>query len=86
MSPRSTVTVRDLRNEFPKVKKLVEEQGEVVVSEQGIPRYRLVLYTAATGKRRARPKDYLARLLRYQPRPSTASQARALHDENRGSR
>ena len=43
----ATVTVRDLRNQFPKVRKLVETQGEVVLTEEGRPRYRLIAYTPA---------------------------------------
>ena len=86
MSARAQATIRELRNEFPKVKRLVEEQGEVVVTEQGTPKYRLTLYTAAAGTKRPRRKDYLARLRRHQPRPLDAEEAQALHDENRGSR
>lgn len=81
-----TATIRELRNEFPKVKKLVEAAGEVVVTDQGTPRYRLVLYTPATRKTRSRRKDYMVRLRRHQPRPLGAADARALHEENRGSR
>ena len=43
----NTVSVRDLRNQFPKVRKLVETQGEVVLTEKGRPRYRLTAYTPA---------------------------------------
>jgi antitoxin (DNA-binding transcriptional repressor) of toxin-antitoxin stability system len=80
------VTVRDLRNHFPKLRKLVEEQGEVVVTDQGTPRYRLTLYTPAVREPPPPPKDYLARLRRHQPRPLSAAAARALDDENRGAR
>jgi hypothetical protein len=86
MTTRATATIRELRNEFPKVKRLVEEQGEVVVTDQGTARYRLTLYTSGVGKKKPRKKDYLARLRRHQPRALSAAQASALHDENRGSR
>ena len=33
----TSVTVRDLRNQFPKVRKLVETQGEVVLTRRGGP-------------------------------------------------
>lgn len=82
----ATATVRDLRNHFPKVKRLVEEQGEVVVTEQGTAKYRLVLHTPSVRRRRPRPKDYLARLRRYQPRPLSRAEARALDEANRGAR
>ena len=80
-----TVTIRDLRNKFPKVRKLVEAEGEVLLSESGRPKYRLVLHTERPAK--APPAvDYWARLTAYQPTPLTAAQSRALHDENRGDR
>lgn len=79
-------SVRELRNQFPKVKRLVEEQGEVLVTEQGTPRYRLTLYTPAVREGAPPAKDYLARLRRHQPRPLGAAAARALDDENRGTR
>ena len=82
----ATATVRDLRNRFPQIKKLVEQEGEVVVTEQGTPRYRLTPYSQARRKPPAPPKDYLKRLRRYQPRPISAAAAKALHDANRGER
>jgi antitoxin (DNA-binding transcriptional repressor) of toxin-antitoxin stability system len=78
-------SIRDLRNHFPKVRRLLETQGEVILTEKGKPRYRLSLYTPdIPGK--PEPVDYWARLNSYQPRTLTKSQARALHDENRGER
>ena len=82
----ATATIRDLRNHFPKVRKLVEAEGEVVVTEQGSPKYRLTPYTPAAGKKAPAPKDYLRRLRRHQPRPSSAAAAKALHEANRGRR
>jgi antitoxin (DNA-binding transcriptional repressor) of toxin-antitoxin stability system len=81
----ATASIRDLRNHFPKVRKLVEAQGEVLLSENGRPRYRLILHTEAP-KPDAPPVDYWARLTAHQPKPLTAAQARALHDDNRGDR
>ncbi len=81
----TTTTIRDLRNHFPKVRKLLESEGEVLLTERGKPRYRLTLYTPAQTE--APPKiDYWARLNGYQPGPLTAAEARALHEENRGER
>jgi Phd_YefM. len=81
-----TTTVRDLRNRFPQVKKLVELEGEVVVTEHGTPRYRLTRFSPADPKKPAPPKDYLKRLRRHQRRPISAAAAKALHDVNRGAR
>jgi antitoxin (DNA-binding transcriptional repressor) of toxin-antitoxin stability system len=82
----TTATVRDLRNRFPKVKKLVETEGEVLVTDRGQPRYRLTLYAPVPSGIRPAPKDYVARLRRFQPRPLSASAAKALDEENRGGR
>jgi len=81
----ATSTVRDLRNHFPKVRKLVEAEGEVLLTEKGKPKYRLVLYTPARAQKPA-PVDYWARLISYQSETLTAAQVRQLHDENRGDR
>lgn len=80
-----STSIRDLRNRFPKVRKLVETLGEVILTEKGKPRYRLTLYSPASAETPPRI-DYWARLTAYQPRSMTKAQARALHDENRGDR
>lgn len=82
----ATATIRELRNHFPRVKKLVEQEGEVVVTDQGTPRYRLTLYTPVDRKTAPAAKNYMARLRRHQPRRMSAAMARALHDANRGDR
>jgi antitoxin (DNA-binding transcriptional repressor) of toxin-antitoxin stability system len=81
----ATATVRELRNQFPKVRKLLEAEGEVVITEQGAPRYRLIGHTP-TATQSPPAKDYMARLGRHQPRPIGAAAARALHEANRGER
>ena len=81
----ATSTIRDLRNHFPKVRKLLETSGEVLLTERGKPRYRLTLYTPSQVAEPP-PVDYWARLNAYQPRAMTKAQSRALHDENRGGR
>jgi antitoxin (DNA-binding transcriptional repressor) of toxin-antitoxin stability system len=82
----ATVTIRNLRNEFPKVKEVVEAEGEVIVTDKGRPRYKLVLYTPVAPTKRVRAKDYMARMRRHQPRPLSAAAAKSLHEENRGER
>jgi len=84
LTMNSTATIRDLRNRFPEIRKRLESEGEVLVTERGKPRYRLTLYAP---KKAAVPAvDYWERLKSYQPRPMTKAQARELHDENRGER
>ena len=46
----ATATIRDLRNSFPKIRKLVEADGEVLLSESGQTKYRLVLHTVRPAK------------------------------------
>jgi antitoxin (DNA-binding transcriptional repressor) of toxin-antitoxin stability system len=41
------IGIRDLRNHFPKVRHLLEAEGEVLLTEKGRPRYRLTLYSPA---------------------------------------
>jgi antitoxin (DNA-binding transcriptional repressor) of toxin-antitoxin stability system len=83
----ATATIRDLRNRFPRVKAMIETEGEVIVTDKGEPKYKLTLYSPASSKKRSRAaKDYVSRLRRFQPRPMTAAKARALEDENRGER
>ena len=80
------VTIRNLRNEFPKVKEAVEAEGEVIITDNGEPRYKLVLYTPTATAKKGRAKDYMARMRQHQARALTASAAKALHEENRGER
>lgn len=82
----STATVRDLRNRFPRVRKLLESEGEVLVTDRGQPKYRLTLYAPARPRKKPASKDYVARLKRFQPRPIGVSAARGLDEENRGGR
>ena len=81
----ATTTIRELRNNFPRVRKLVEAEGEVVVTEQGTPKYRLTPYRRPRSTT-APAKDYLARVRRHQPDPLSAEDATDLHDTNRGAR
>ena len=81
----ATASIRDLRNHFPKVRKLVETEGEVLLSENGRTRYRLLLHTEPPAQA-APVVDYWARLIAHQPAPLSPAQARALHADNRGDR
>lgn len=81
----ATATIRDLRNRFPKIRKLVESEGEVLLSESGQTKYRLVLHTPTPAKAPP-PVDYWRRLTAYHPTPLTPADSRALHEDNRGDR
>ena len=82
----ATASVRDLRNRFPEIKKLVEAEGEVIVTEKGQPKYKLTRFTPSRALKTPPVKDYMARLRRYQLRPMSSAATKSLHDENRGSR
>ena len=82
----ATASIRDLRNRFPKIKEMVETQGEVIVTDRGQPKYRLTLFTPGQSAKARPAKDYMARLRRHQQRPISAAAAKFLRDENRGSR
>ena len=82
----ASATIRELRNNFPKIRKLVEQEGEVVVTYQGTPKYRLTRFMRSTRPATPAPKDYMARLRRHQPRSLGPAAAKALHDANRGER
>ena len=82
---KPVTTVRELRGSFPKVKKLVETEGAVIVSDHGEPKYLLTLYTPPPRKAPT-SKDYMARLSKFQPQPMSPAATNSLHDENRGDR
>jgi len=82
----STASIRDLRNRFPRVRKLLESQGEVLLTDRGVARYRLSVYSGPRAARQPAPKDYLARIKRRQPRVMSAAAAKALDEETRGGR
>jgi len=81
----ATASIRDLRNHFPKIRKLLDADGEVLLTEKGRVKYRLVPHSPAPAKEPP-PLDYWARLLAYQPRAMSAAQARALQEDLRGER
>ncbi len=82
----AVATIRDLRNHFPKVRDLVESEGEVIVTDKGKPRYKLTLYSPAGAGKAVRSKDYMARLNQHQPRPLSRNAAKSLGSDNRGDR
>jgi antitoxin (DNA-binding transcriptional repressor) of toxin-antitoxin stability system len=77
-------TIRDLRTQFPRLKQVIDREGEILVTDHGRPAYVLRAYRAA------RPVvekiDYLARLKARQSRPLSARTSRALDEANRGDR
>jgi antitoxin (DNA-binding transcriptional repressor) of toxin-antitoxin stability system len=56
-----TASIRDLRTRFPEVRKLLEQQGEIVVTDRGKPVMVLRAYHSRQAGRRA-TVDYYERL------------------------
>jgi antitoxin (DNA-binding transcriptional repressor) of toxin-antitoxin stability system len=82
---KKTATIRQLRTEFPKVRKMIQHEGEVVVTERGQAAYIIRPYQAPR-KAKRKKIDYYARLLSYMPEPISAEASRAIDDWNRGDR
>lgn len=82
-----TASIRQLRTEFPKVRALIEREGEVVVTERGQAAYVIKPYVALP-KKKGKPErfDYYARLIKRMPKPISAAASQAIDDLNRGDR
>jgi hypothetical protein len=77
--------------EFPEVRKLLEREGEVILTDHGRPAYVLSEHPDRQSKRTVRSKkpakfDYYARLLSHMPKPISAEASRAIDDLNRAER
>lgn len=86
-----TATVRQLRTQFRQVRKLVEQAGEVILTERGRPAYVISEHPNRQLQRAVRSKkpakfDYYARLLSNMPKPISAEASRAIDDLNRAER
>jgi antitoxin (DNA-binding transcriptional repressor) of toxin-antitoxin stability system len=82
---RPTATIRDLRTRFPKIREMVDREGEVVVTHRGEPSFVLRRYQPEPSKRPA-AIDYFARLSKRMPKPMSLKKTRALDDANREDR
>ncbi len=81
-----TASIRDLRTKFPAVRRLIETEGEVLVTERGQPRYVLRNYTPAPQRQPKERIDFYKRLVARMPKMLTEEQSRAIHEQNRGDR
>jgi antitoxin (DNA-binding transcriptional repressor) of toxin-antitoxin stability system len=80
-----TASIRDLRTQFPKVRRLLEQEGEIIITDRGQPVVVLRPY-APPPRATAKALDYYARLRRRMPRPLSAKARRELDEANRGER
>lgn len=76
-------TIRELRTDFRRVKRRIEEHGEVVITDRGEPAY--VIKSLPSPSKKSPPlPDYYSRLLKHQPKPLSAEATRRFWDEERG--
>ena len=82
-----TATIRDLRTKFPKIRHLLEQEGQLLITDRGRPVILLQPYHERVAQRGARIDYYAhARLRRRMPKPLTAAARRALDEADRGER
>ena len=80
-----TATIRDLRTRFPKIRRMLEQEGRLIVTDRGRPVILLQPYNERP-KRAGASIDYYARLRRSMPRALSSSRRRALDEHDRGER
>jgi antitoxin (DNA-binding transcriptional repressor) of toxin-antitoxin stability system len=80
-----TASIRDLRTRFPKIRRMLEQEGQLVVTDRGRPVILLQPYSERAAPHGTRV-DYFARLQRRMPKPFTAAARRALDEADRGER
>ncbi len=80
-----TATIRDLRTRFPEVRKLLEREGEVVVTDRGKPVVVLRNYDARSEGAIA-TVAYYERLRRRMPKRLSKAGQRALDEADRAER
>jgi antitoxin (DNA-binding transcriptional repressor) of toxin-antitoxin stability system len=81
----NTATIRELRTDFRSVKRKLEAHGTLIITDRGEPAY--VLSPVPPKPRKPNPApEYLARLVKRQPKPFSAEEARRFWEEERGER
>ena len=80
-----TATVRDLRTQFPRIRRLLEQEGEVIVTDHGHPIAVLRPFQTEQPEPPA-PIDYYARLRRRMPKALDETARRALDGADRDER
>ena len=81
-----TATVRDLRTRFPRLKRDLEREGEIIVTDRGRPAFVLRVYAPPPKRRGSADFDYFARLRSRQPKALSARASRSLDEDDRADR
>ena len=82
---QTTASVRELRTDFRAVKRKIEQEGEVVITDNGEPAYVLKSLPRKPKERPPLP-DYHARLLEQRPTPMSDQETKEFWEEARGGR
>ena len=80
-----TATIRDLRTRFPEIRKLLEREGEIVVTDRGKPVVVLRNYEAKPAARTANV-SYFNRLKRRMPTALSRANRQTLDEASRAER
>jgi len=81
----ATASIREIRTDFRSVKRKIEAHGEIMITDNGVPRFVLKSLPSPPIRRGPLP-DYYGRLLKQRPSPLSLKKTRKLHEENRGER
>ena len=82
MRSENKATIRELRTDFRAVTRRIEQHGQVVITDRGLPTYVIKALPAEPNKRSALP-DYYARLLQRQPTPLSPDATRQFWEKER---
>lgn len=82
----ATASIRDLRLDFRSVKRKMEEHGQVVITDNGVPSYEIKPLAIPRKPKKASVPDYYARLLKRQPKPMSEEETRQFWEYERGDR
>lgn len=80
-----TATTRELRNDFARLSRLLEEGEQIEITKRGQPFALLTLRRLRTSKK-ARLPDFAARLKSYMDAPLPAGSSESVMDYERGDR
>jgi antitoxin (DNA-binding transcriptional repressor) of toxin-antitoxin stability system len=78
----NTATIRELRTDFRSVKRKIEQQGQIVITDHGEPAY-LLTPLPQLPKKSMRLPDYYDRLVKRQPKALSAAATRRFWEDER---
>ena len=82
MKTETTATIRELRTDFRAVRRRIEQHGQVVITDRGLPSYVIKALPEESKKPSPLP-DYYSRLLKRQPTPLSNEATRRFWEEER---